>query len=222
MSKLVIGGIALGTAALIGGIIAAVKSSSHDENGYDKNGYDKDGYDKDGYDKDGYDKFGYNKDGYNMIGYDEDGYNKDGYNENGYDKFGYDEFGLDCSNRNRADYSNEIQGCLEQLKKGKAQMKEHAYTYATIEIRKGMEKGISCIVSHKDSESYCNTLHEYITYCRDHQLLDSEFCKKLYQAKNICNSEAHDNEEEITYNQLYFAYKVYEELIEKIKKICDL
>lgn len=207
MSKLIIGGIALGAAALIGGIIAAVSGSSYDEDGFDSDGYDRDGYDKDGYNRMGYNRMGYNRDGYNIVGYD---------------KFGYNKLGFDCSNHNRAYYSNEVQGCLEQLKKGKSQMKEHAYTYAAIEIRKGMEKGVSCIVSHKGSESYCNTLHECITYCQDRQLLDSEFCQKLYQAKKICNSGAHNNEEEITYNQLYFAYKIYEELIEKIKKICDL
>lgn len=189
--------------------------------GFDSSGYDKNGFNQYGFDKDGYDRFGFNKKGYNRKGYDRTGYDKYGYNQNGYDKNGYNKNGLDKSDFS-IDYYRDVLFEMKKLhSKAYEQMRKCAYGYALHDIRIGLEKGVKCVISHLMGIPNMNSsLDDNITICKRYGLLDREFVEKLYDAKNHCNDAQHDNNIKKEYNQVYFSYKVLEELIEDVQALC--
>ena len=84
-----------------------------------------------------------------------------------------------------------------------------------------MEKGVKCIILHLKGVYYLpqiSTLDENITVCKRNGLLDSEFVEKLYDAKNHCNDLQHDNGVKKDIGQVWFSYKVLEELYGEIEK----
>ena len=212
-----------------------------DKDGYDKDGYDSKGYNRDGRDKDGYDKEGYDKSGFNRDGIDKDGFNRlgwdsEGYNRSGRDKDGYDRDGKDSSGYYRSGfnsegydrggksfdyYSEKCEEIKKLLEKAYNRIKESEFKYALSDIREGLEKGVKCIILHLKGVYYLpqiSTLDENITVCKRNGLLDSEFVEKLYDAKNHCNDLQHDNGVKKDIGQVWFSYKVLEELYGEIEK----
>lgn len=214
MNKLIIGlGVTLVTAS-----IAGAKKI------YDKYHYGDDGFNSLGFDKDGYNREGYNKDGFNR-----NGYNKNGYNNNGYDKDGYDHRGLDRASCTRSDYLEKSDEISQRLKEAHSFMKKNDFESACFKIRKGLETGIKCIIWHDSGKEYVkSTLHKNILLCKKEYIINDDFYYELINAKNICNTMIHDNEEEnkneysvedITYNHIHFCYKTLENLIKIVRDI---
>lgn len=216
--------------------------------GYDKDGFDKDGFAKDGFNKDGFDKNGFAKDGFNKYGFDKDGFDKNGFNDKGIDKDGYDKEGynragfnsygvdregydkmgykdgfnrqgIDQSGFSKKDYQNKIKEMQEKLTEAHTQMNQKKFEYALHQIRIGLEIGVKCVICHLKGSKYIkDKLDSNITFCKYEDLLEEDFIEKLYGAKNHCNDMQHDNNIEKTYNQVYFAYKTLEELMNKIQE----
>lgn len=187
--------------------------------GYDRNGRDKDGYDKEGYDVAGYDVAGYDRDGRDRRGYDRRGYDKEGYDEDGFNSQGYKSNGLDCSDYGKEYYMQKIKEAKELLQSAAREMKRGELPYALHDIRIGLEKCIKCIIEHRIGEEYCEgTLHHNIEVCSEHELFSDAFIEKLMSAKNHCNDAQHDSDIEKGYNQVYFSYKVLEEVLELLER----
>lgn len=158
---------------------------------------DVDEYDRDGFDKSGRDRYGYDRDGYNSAGLDRSGYSIERYSKR-------------CG---------EMRNYLQRAKK---QMKMEELSYAAQDIRKGIEVGVKCFIEHYDDKSnVSDILKENIATCKQKELLHEDFIVKLKKAKNQCNPEQHDSGVYKTYNQIYFSYKVLEELCCEVeKRIC--
>lgn len=200
----------------------------YDRNGYNKKGFDCKGYDREGFDCDGYDREEYDKSGFNRFGLDREGYNKQGFDKEGYDRFGkdqqgyyksgYNSEGLDRSGKSFDFYNEELQKIDDILKKAHGQMKSGEFGYALHDIRIGLEKGVKCIIIHWKGDSCIKKeLDGNITVCKRDTLLPRDFIEELYDAKNHCNPLQHDAEIQKDYGQVYFTYKVLEELSNKIK-----
>lgn len=97
------------------------------------------------------------------------------------------------------------------------QMKMRNFPYALRDIRIGIEKGVKCVICHKLGDRYCDSnLNRNIDTCSRNSVFDNDFTNKLHSARNHCNDTAHDNCEK-TYDQVYFAHKVLEEVTEYLK-----
>lgn len=194
-------------------------SKGYDKNGYNKEGFDNKGYDKQGYNANGYDKNGYDKKGYDRYGYNINGYNCNGFNRSGYDKKGYNARGKDIGGNSKLFYASKYKEIEQLLNKTKSQMNNQEFSYALHDIRVGLEIGIKCIIQHLSGEERSDqTLSSNITYCKEKGLLDKDFVEKLYSAKNHCNEAQHDSGKQKEYNQVYFSYKVLENLSKIIKE----
>ena len=225
----VVAGLAAGAASLVGGTYL-YKQNHYDKDGYNGFGFDKDGFDRKGYDAEGYNKQGYDadgihrdtmrdKDGFNRDGYDRDGFDKSGRDRYGYDRDGYSIAGLDKSGYSIARYTERCSEMKSYLQRAEKQMKVEELSYAAQDIRKGLEVGVKCIIEHYDDKSNVSgDLDTDITTCKWKELLPEEFVKKLYRAKNHCNPEQHDSGVYKTHNQIYFSFKVLEELCCEVEK----
>lgn len=224
MNKIIIAIRAVLTGA-IGGVVSGGKfiynKFHYDEDGFNLFGFDKEGYDRNGYDKSGYDRQGYDQSGYDKTGFNQSGFDKEGFDQSGYDKNGYNKSGLDKGNLSVNDYRKILFEMNELHNKAYNQMKKGDYGYALHDIRIGLEKGVKCVISHLiGSFNMNNSLDDNITICKNSGLLERDFVEKLYNAKRHCNDAQHDSNVKKEYNQVYFSYKVFEELVEKVQAMC--
>ena len=228
---LVLAGIIVGEIGVIFGINHLTNESTYDENGYngygydkdgyDRDGYDKDGYDRDGYDRDGYDKDGYDRDGYDKKGFDKAGYNRDGYDKKGFDKEGYNKDGLDKSKNSKTYYKQRISEMEALIKKANKQIERQSFDYALQDLRKALEIGTKCLVSHNmwQVNPKCS-LDENIIRCKRSMLFDKELIEELFDAKNHCNTELHDNEYEQGYKEANFVRAIAIKLKKYVSNNC--
>lgn len=198
-----------------------------DANGYDKNGFDRDGYNVNGFDKDGFDRNGFNKSGYDHRGYDRegrdaqgfdiDGYDIDGFTRLGFDRHEYKKDGTDRSGNNREYYEKVVASITDDGQRAYTQMRGNQFYYALRDIRVGIEKAVNATLAHKLGKGYDKNRLDYnLGICSRYGIFDQDFIDKLYSAKSHCNDTAH-NDTEKTYNQVYFCYKVLEEILERLK-----
>ena len=203
-----------------------------DRKGYNEKGYDRDGYDakgldrrglgRDGYDLEGYDYFGYGRDGRNRAGFDRSGYNVEGYDRQGYDKSGYNANGVDRGQRGREYYIKAARDIIDKNAEARKQMALYQFDYASLKIRKGLERAIKCILSHKLGLGYeDNKLDFNISVCEEHHCLEVDAIKNLRSAKQHCNDLMHEDPEK-TYNQMYFCSMVLKETLESMLKITSI
>lgn len=219
----------LGLSGILGGVYNEYdkrhryKADGYNRLGYDRNGFDRAGFDKKGYNKAGYNIHGFNKDGYDSEGYREDGfshegYNRDGFNRSGYNRQGYKENGKDRSGNEKAYYEKKVAEMQENIRNAYLQMSNSQYAYALRDIRVGIEKGIKAILAHEIGKGYENNrLDSNIRVCSQKKVLNQDFINKLYSAKLHCNDALHDDCKK-EYNQVYFCYKVLEELTDELKQ----
>ena len=194
--------------------------------GFDREGYDRKGFDKDGFDKDGYDTEGFHrdtqrdKDGYDRRGY-RDGFDRDGKDIDGFYRNGYNSNVVDRSDNSVEFYRGRSSEMHGKLQRAEARMKEQELDYALHDIRIGLEIGVKCIILHLVDEScVTDVLDDNITVCKRKELLPRELIENLYDAKNHCNDEQHDTGVFKTYGQVYFSFKVLEELYGEVERIC--
>ena len=200
----------------------------YDREGYDCDGYDKEGYNRAGFNREGYDRSGYNADGFDrnrynregrdFRGFDKQGYDYEGFDRKGYDYQGYDRVGLDRSGHSKDYYMRKTQEMLGNSKSALRQMKDKHFEYALRDIRVGIEKGIKLTLAHKLGKGYENNKLNYnIDICSQNNIFTPDFIGELKSAKNHCNDAAHEDCEK-EYGQVFFCYRVLEELIEELQK----
>lgn len=138
--------------------------------------------------------------------------------EKKYSNNGYDKHDIDRAGNTRSFYASryeEIKGLSSQAKK---HMDNHELRYALYDICLGLEIGIKSVILHLNGEDRSNkTLGSNIAYCQEYGLLKNDMIEKLYSAKNHCNEVQHDIGKQKEYNQVYFAYKVLEDMSEIIR-----
>ena len=201
-------------------------------NGFDRDGFDRDGFDAGGYDRDGLDHNGFDRRGYSKEGFNSEGFDKRGFNREGRDKCGYDRDGFDISGRDRKGYDRngwnehgrDLTGhdavfyasCASDLEKkiSKAQdfVSSRDYEHAALEVRKGAELVVKCVISHtKGLELYRSHLNVDIDSCKN--VLSEEMIGKLHSLRKICSGQMHIDEPayENLHDQLYFCKKTLEE-----------
>ena len=194
-------------------------SSGYDKEGFDRNGFDEFGYDRYGYNSKGFDCRGYDKNGRDSKGYDRSGYDVEGYTRKGFDKQGYDRNGFDKSGHTHGYYNKVVLEIKNRNIEAHKQMKIGKYEYALHDIRIGIEKGVKAVLAHAVGKGYeDNKLFDNINICKDHRVFELEFIEKLHSARIHCNDTSHEDCDK-EYGQVYFCYKVLEELIEKLKDI---
>ncbi len=132
------------------------------------------------------------------------------FNENGFDVNG-----KDAAEQYKSYYIAELEALDKKLYTVKKRMDESDFESACILIRKSLEKAIKLYLEHWDGYYEGNNLYSLIDECEEY--FDKEFISKLHSARMHCNDAVHDSGEEKTYNQIYFCYKVLEEMIGEIK-----
>lgn len=202
-----------------------------DRQGFDKEGFDREGYNADGlnslgYGRDGYDlegyRAGYDRDGWNRWGFDKTGFNREGFDCHGFDRSGYNAGGIDRGQRGREYYVEAARDIIEKNVEAQKQMHLHNFDYASVKIRKGLEKTIKCILAHKLGLGYeNNTLEDNITVCEQHRCLEANEISKIRGAKQHCNDLLHEDPEK-TYDQLHFCSMVLKETLESMLYITDI
>lgn len=164
----------------------------------------------------------YDEDGYNGYGYDKDGYNRDGYNRNGYNRVGFKKDGCDIAGFHSDYYYDMLLGLKKQLKGINALIQKKEYKYALQEIRIGLEKSFKAIVTHWKGNGFVqDTVYSNMCICDKYGLLEPELIKKAHNARRHCNDAVHDNDKKIEHNQVYFAYKTLDEVVQCVKKFCN-
>ena len=212
--------------------VEGYNKAGFDRMGFDKEGYDRDGYDinglnehglgRDGYDPEGYDYLGYGRDGYNRAGFDRAGYNAEGYDRQGFDRSGYNAGGTDRGQLGREYYVEAARDIIEKNVEAIKQMHLHNFDYASVKIRKGLEKTIKCILAHKLGLGYENNmLEDNITVCEQHHCLEANEISNIRGAKQHCNDLLHEDPEK-TYDQLHFCSMVLKETLESMLYITDI
>lgn len=205
----------LGIAAA--GVLAAGTAVAAGVSVFRKNfSYDMDGFNAKGFDKEGYDREGYNKDGYNREGYDREGLTAEGYDKDGYNKLGRDKSGF-----TREGYTQKIYVIEKYIAQAKARAKDGDYETAFLSVRKGLEQGVRCVLSHKLKESYSReTLFNDIEICKTYQLLDENFISRLHLARMNCNEAIHGENERR--NAFYASLSVLEDLTAKVREMTGI
>ncbi|MBR0404670.1 MAG: hypothetical protein IJI68_05655 [Eggerthellaceae bacterium] len=195
-------------AVLVGGVIGAcIKKMTdqsdvyqYDEEGYDSLGFDKDGFDRDGYNKEGFDKEGFGRDGLNRNGFDRDGRDKEGYdlegfdadgrNRKGYDRAGWNADGRDVTGLDAAYYATNAQEIRDRLAKAEGFISATDYEHASLEIRKGAEQVVKCVISHTlGIGRYKRHFESDIDACKG--ALDDDLIGRLHTLRRTCGDQLH-------------------------------
>ena len=195
-------------AALVGSVIGACVARmadqsdiyQYDEEGYDSLGFDKDGFDRDGYDKEGYDKKGFGKDGFDRNGFDRNGYDKEGFdlegldaagrNRKGYDRAGWNAEGRDVTGLDAAYYSTNAQEIRERLSRAEEFISADDYEHASLEIRKGAEQAVKCVISHNlGIGRYKRHFESDIDACKG--ALEDDLIGRLHTLRRTCGDQLH-------------------------------
>ena len=195
-------------AALAGGVIGACitrineindgyrydedgyNSFGFDKNGFDRDGFDEEGFDCEGYDKNGLDRSGYNRDGRDKDGFDQEGYDAAGFNRKGYDRAGWNAEGRDVTGLDAAYYGANVQEVTERLSKAEGFMAEGDFEHASLEIRKGAEQVVKCIISHTLGVGrYKRHFESDIDACKG--ALDDDVIGRLHTLRQTCSDQLH-------------------------------
>lgn len=195
-------------AALVGSVVGAVVAKMtdesdiyvYDEEGYDSFGFNKDGFDRDGFDREGYnhegfdrdgfDRGGLNTDGLNREGYDQEGFDALGYNRKGYDRAGWDKDGRDVTGHDAAYYGACAQEIRERLSKADGFIAAQDYEHASLEIRKGAEQAVQCIISHTLGVGrYKRHFESDIDTCK--VVLGDDVIGRLHTLRRTCGDQLH-------------------------------
>lgn len=172
----------------------------YDEEGYNSLGFDKDGYNRDGFDKEGFDKEGYDREGFDKDGFDRDGRDKDGYdhegldaagfNRKGYDSGGWNAEGRDVTGHDAAYYAANASEIRERLSKAEGFISAGDYEHASLEIRKGAEQAVQCVISHTlGIGRYKRHFETDINACK--YVLGDELIGKLQTLRQTCGDQLH-------------------------------
>ena len=202
-----------------------------DRDGRDRDGFDVNGLNKEGRDREGFDVFGRDKNGRDRYGFDREGYDINGRDHYGYDKLGYKASGEDRGGKTRDYYRGRITKIEEYLQKAEKEMNDSGqqdFQSALFHIRFGLEIGTLCLIEHKLGNGYESLkLYDRIEKCKESKIIDIDFAEKLHSARLHCNDTSHDNpvEDERTkkeIRQVYFSYKIVEELKSLVKQKSDI
>ena len=234
MGKLIKVGLIVAGVLALGKLISIIRTNSYDKDGYngygydregrDREGYDHSGFDSDGYNQNGFDKFGRDREGYSESGFDKNGYDRSGYDKQGYDQFGYRADGIDRGGMSRQEAEDDIRVIEEMKNKARAEMKENCFREALTNIRAGIDHCVMLLLKHragKDFDDYETTMQYRIQKCGEYKLLNTDEIAKLQEARRHSNA-IHKLCIDKDFSQIFFCYKSFEELIEKVKEILDL
>ena len=167
-------------------------SSGFDKNGFDREGFDREGYSHDGFDRSGFDRSGLNSDGLNKEGYDREGFDAFGYNRKGYNRAGWNKDGRDVTGHDAAYYGACAQEIRERLSKAEGFISAQDYEHASLEIRKGAEQAVMCIISHTLGVGrYKRNFEQDIDACKG--TLDDDAIGKLHTLQHTCGNQLHVN-----------------------------
>lgn len=229
-------------AALAGSVVGVIVAKAADRSGvyvYDEEGYDSSGFSKDGFDRDGFDKEGYNQEGFDRDGFDRSGLNSDGLNKEGYDKEGFDASGYNRKGYNRAGWNKDgrdatghdaayydacAQEIRERLTKAEGFISMQDYEHASLEIRKGAEQAVMCIISHTlGIGRYTRHFEQDIDACKG--ALGDDAIGKLHTLQRTCGDQLHVSVHDVKdlqidakyveslHSQLVFCAKTLEEVL---------
>lgn len=228
------GFIATASAILISAGIVIYKRNHYDQEGYngygynrlgrDRDGYDQAGYDPEGYDRDGFDSTGWDREGYSRYGFNKSGYNRNGYDWQGFDRHGYNPAGIDRSGNSREEAELIIREVESMKEKAWYEMKSNGFREALTNIRTGLDHCLKLVLYHKTDkrfERYNTSLQERINRCQYYNLFDNEYINKLQEARRQSNS-IHELRLNKEFNDVYFCYKILEDLIDKTRKQLDI
>ena len=195
-------------AAFAGAAIGACITRIMDESDgylYHEDGYDREGFDREGFDRNGFDRNGYARDGYNAEGFDRNGFDRNGRDRQGYDPDGLDMFGRNRKGFDRAGWNEsgrDITGhdaayyraCASEIKKRASKAEESIAAgdceHASLEIRKGAEQAVMCIISHTlGIGRYKRHFESDINACKG--ILDNEMIGKLHALRRTCGDQLH-------------------------------
>lgn len=195
-------------AAIAGGVVGATvariserqEGFYYDEEGYDSLGYDREGFDRNGFDKAGFDREGFDKSGLDKNGYDRDGRDKDGFdregldacgrNRKGYDRAGWNESGRDVTGHDAAYYATCVDEVKGRLSKAEEFISAGDFEHASLEIRKGAEQVVSCIIAHNYGIGrYKRHFESDIDACKG--VLDDNMIGKLQNLRRTCGDQLH-------------------------------
>lgn len=222
----VIGAVLVGS--VIGACITKMTDQSdiyqYDEEGYDSLGFDKDGFDRDGYNKEGYDKEGYGRDGFNRNGFNRDGRDKEGYdqegfdaaglNRKGYDHAGWNADGRDITGLDAAHYGANAQEIRERLSKAEEFIAADDFEHASLEIRKGAEQAVKCVISHNlGIGRYKRHFESDIDACKG--ALEDDLIGRLHTLRRTCGDQLHIDVKDV--NSLQIDAKYVENLKSKLQ-----
>lgn len=162
-----------------------------------------------------------NKDVFNYVERDRDGFDRSGKDWLGYYRNGYNDEGIDRGGFDREYYLHKAETIQTLLDEAHRQMKQNEFEYALLNIRKGLERGIRCVITHWAGKIYNDddNLIELIFICSKRCLFEDDYIDQLHHARKHCNDALHDTETEKEYRQVYFAYKVLEDLMLIVKNI---
>ena len=211
-------GVAL-VGGVIGACITRMAADSdgyiYDEDGYNSLGFDKSGFNRDGYDREGYDREGFGRDGLDREGFARDGYNAEGRDRNGFDRDGrdaqgYDREGLDALGRNRKgfnragwnEHGRDITGhdagyyvanaaeIRERLSKAEKLIDAGDYEHASLDIRKGAEQAVKCVIAHTlGIGRYKRHFESDIDACKG--AFEDDLIGRLHTLRRTCSDQLH-------------------------------
>ena len=238
-------------AAIVGSIVGAVVAKTanrsdvfvYDEEGYDSSGFDKDGFNRDGFDRegfnhdgfnrDGFDRNGLNSDGLNKEGYDREGFDVSGYNRKGYNRAGWNKDGRDATGHDAAYYGTCAQEIRERLSKAENFISTRDYEHASLEIRKGAEQAVMCIISHTlGIGRYTRRFEQDIDACKS--ALDDDTIGKLHTLQRACGDQLHINMHDVKdlqidekyvenlHSRLVFCVKTLEDVLVVVESYASL
>ena len=178
-----------------------------DRDGFDRAGYDSAGFDCDGFDRQGFDRTGFDREGYNANGLDRDGFDREGWDQDGYNLEGFDAAGRDRKGFDRAGWNAEgrdvtghdagyyranAAAIRERVKKAEELIAAGDCEHASLEIRKGAELAVNCVISHTlGIGRYKRHLESDINACKG--ALDDQTIGKLQNLRQVCSDQLHVN-----------------------------
>ena len=161
-----------------------------DRNGLDREGYDLQGYDREGYNRSGFNRSGFNRDGRDKDGFDQKGFNEAGFNRKGYNREGWNEQGRDVTGHDAGYYADSVKEIKERLAKAEEFISSGDFEHASLEIRKGTEQAVNCVISHTLGVGrYKRHFESDIDSCKD--ALGSELTGKLQTLRRTCSDQLH-------------------------------
>jgi len=210
-------------AAIAGGVVGACVARISErqegyyfnEEGYDSLGFDREGFDREGFNKEGFDRDGFNRNGLDPSGFDRDGRDKDGYdhegldangrNRKGYDLAGWNEAGRDVTGHDAAYYETCVSEIKERLSKAEGFISSGDFEHASLEIRKGAEQVVSCIIAHNYGIGrYKRHFESDIDACKG--VLGDEMIGKLQNLRRICGDQLHIEVKDVSNLQIDSKY----------------